>query len=129
MAQYLSEEWLEQAAAALAADALFAEAIADAELSILYEVSASPTGKTVYCIRMDHGTTSLVLGPAKDAQVSFGMDYDTAVSIAQGEVSAQAAFMQGRIKLGGDVTVLIRQHAALDGFSDALAALRETTTY
>ncbi|MEX0768680.1 MAG: SCP2 sterol-binding domain-containing protein [Microthrixaceae bacterium] len=129
MAQYLSEEWLEQTAAALAADTAFTEAIADVDLSILYEVTASPTGKTVYCIRMDHGVTSLVPGPAKDAHVSFGMDYDTAAAIAQGQVSAQAAFMQGRLKLGGDPTILIRQHAAIDGFSDALATLRESTSY
>ncbi|CAB4751941.1 MAG: hypothetical protein F2694_08625 [Actinobacteria bacterium] len=129
MTQYLSEEWLDQAAAALAADPAVAAATTEVDLSIRYEVTGSPTGKTVYCIRMDHGTTLLVPGPAKDAQVSFEMDYDTAAAIAQGDVSAQAAFMQGRLKLGGDVAVLVRQHAAIDGLADALAPLREATTY
>jgi putative sterol carrier protein len=127
--QYLSEEWLDQAAAALAADPAMAAATAEVDLSIRYEVTGSPTGKTVYGIRMNHGSTLLEPGPAKDAQVSFAMDYDTAAAIAQGELSAQAAFMQGRLKLDGDVSVLIRQHSAIDGFSDALAPLREATTY
>ena len=129
MAQYLSEEWLDQAATALAADPAIAAATADSELIILYEVTGSPTGKTTYSIQMDQGQTSLRIGPAKDAQVSFGMDYETAAAIAQGELSAQAAFMQGRLKLGGDVSVLIRQHACIDGLSDALAPLRDATTY
>jgi hypothetical protein len=37
--------------------------------------------------------------------------------------------MQGRLKLGGDVTVLVRQHAVLDGLDDALADLRDRTEY
>jgi putative sterol carrier protein len=68
-------------------------------------------------------------GPHKDAPVSFALDYDTAAAIAKGELSAQAAFMQGKLKLGGDVGVLIRQHALFDGLDDALAGLRADTEY
>jgi hypothetical protein len=37
--------------------------------------------------------------------------------------------MQGRLKLGGDVTILIRQNALLDGLDDALGDLRARTEY
>ncbi len=37
--------------------------------------------------------------------------------------------MQGRLKLGGDVMVLVRQHGLLDGLEDALGELRGRTEY
>jgi hypothetical protein len=37
--------------------------------------------------------------------------------------------MQGKLKLGGDVGVLIRQHAAFDGMADALGELRDSTEF
>jgi len=129
MVQYLSDEWLQTASDALAADPALTAAAADLDLTIQYEVTGSPTGKTAYGVRLANGTASIEPGPHKDAPVSFALDYDTAAAIAKGELSAQAAFMQGKLKLGGDVGVLIRQHAAIDGLSDALADLRGDTEF
>ena len=98
-------------------------------MTIAYEVTGTADGKCQYALRFDHGTVSLEPGPHADAPVSFALDYDTAVEIARNEVSSQAAFMQGRIKLGGDVMVLIRDAAALDGVTDALADLRADTEF
>ncbi|CAN5486216.1 hypothetical protein BH10ACT3_BH10ACT3_21510 [soil metagenome] len=129
MTQYLSDEWLTEADAALAADTALAAAIADLDLTIQYEVTGAPSGKAAYGVRLDHGKAGIEPGPHKDAPVSFALDYETAAAIAKGELSAQAAFMQGKLKLGGDTGVLIRQHAAIDGLSDALGTLRATTEY
>ena len=129
MAQYLSDEWLELASAALAEDPALAAAAADLDLTIQYEVTGAPGGKRAYGIRFDHGSAAVEVGAHDDAPVSFTLDYDTAAAIAKGELSAQAAFMQGRLKLGGDVSVLIRQHGAIDGLSDALGPLRATTEF
>lgn len=129
MAQYLSDEWLELASSALAEDEALRTAAADLDLTIQYEVTGAPGGKRAYAIRFDHGVAGIEPGAHADAPVSFTLDYDTAASIAKGELSAQAAFMQGRLKLGGDVGVLIRQHAAFDGLGDALGPLRATTEF
>jgi putative sterol carrier protein len=129
MVQYLSDEWLQEAGAALAKDPTLAAAAADLDLTIQYEVSGGPGGARAYGIRFDHGSSGIEPGKHDDAPVSFTLDYDTAAAIAKGDLSAQSAFMQGRLKLGGDVGVLIRQHAAFDGLDDALAPLRATTEY
>ena len=126
---YLSSEWMERAGAALAADPRLAEATAALDLTVAYEVTGTPGGKAAYALRFDHGTVTLEPGAHPDAPVSFSLDYDTAARIARNELSAQAAFMQGRLKLGGDVTVLIRDGGALDGVQDALAGLRADTEY
>ncbi len=129
MVQYLSDEWMTEANDALAADTTLAAASADLDLTIQYEVTGSPLGKRAYGVRLDHGSAGIESGNHSDAPVSFSLDYDTAAAIAKGELSAQAAFMQGKLKLGGDVGVLIRQHAAIDGLSDALGDLRGRTEF
>jgi hypothetical protein len=125
---YLSDEWLERAGASLASSDELASRTADLDLAIAYEVTGAPAGKVGYTIRFDHGTTSVVPG-STDAPVSFQLDYGTAADIAKGDLSAQAAFMQGRLKLVGDVNVLIRDGAVLDGVADALGDLRADTEF
>ncbi len=129
MVQYLSDEWIERAGRELAADTKLAESASDADLTIQYEVAGAPGGKRAYALRFDHGTVGLEPGPHPDAPVSFALDYDTAAAIARGDLSAQAAFMQGVLKLGGDVTVLIREHALLGALEDALGELRSDTEF
>lgn len=128
MVAYLSDEWLEQAGRALAGSTELAERTADLDLAITYEVTGAPGGKVVYTVSFDHGATTVRAGLA-DAPVSFVLDYDTAAEIARGDVAAQAAFMQGRLKLVGDVNVLIRDGAVLDGVTDALGDLRANTEF
>jgi hypothetical protein len=126
--QYLSDEWMTEAAAALAAAPAPVDGADDAVV-LQYDVTAAPGGKRSYALRFDGSGIQLDPGAHKDASASFTLDYDVAAQIAQGQLSAQAAFMQGRLKLGGDVMVLVRQHALLDGLDDALAELRSRTEY
>jgi hypothetical protein len=57
------------------------------------------------------------------------MDRATAARIAQGEVNAQRALADGRMRIGGDIDVLVRRAAALRAVDDAFAAVRAETTY
>jgi putative sterol carrier protein len=129
VARYLSDEWMERASAALAEDPRLSEAAADADLLIQYEVTGAPEGKRQYALRMAGGTVSIEQGPHPEAPVSFTLAYSTAGAVARGELSTQAAFMQGDLKLGGDVTVLVRQHALIGALQDALGELRAETDY
>lgn len=127
MVQYLSDEWMQKADDALGGNSALTGA--DADLLIQYEVAGAPSGKVAYALRVGGGSAGVEPGPHPDAPVSFALDYATAARIARGELSAQAAFMQGDLKLGGDVTVLIRQHELLGEIDDALASLRADTEF
>lgn len=129
MLKYLSDDWMDAAGAALAADRDLAEASADLDLGIDFEVTSTPLGKRRYGLRFRQGDVSLVNPPEGDAQVNFSADYETATAIATGELPIQVAFMQGRLKLGGDVAVLVRSGAALDRVGDTLASLRDQTEF
>jgi hypothetical protein len=130
---YLSDEWLEQASVALATSEELSQRSGDLDLKIGYLVADAPTGKVAYTVSFDHGTVSLTPGTAGKlvdaAPVAFELDYPTATAIAKGELSAQAAFMRGTLKLVGNVDVLIRDGAVLDGITDALADLRASTDF
>jgi putative sterol carrier protein len=126
--QYLSDEWMQEAGRALAGSQELSAATEGADLAIRYDVKGAPGGKRSYVLRARDGSVSLEPGDA-EATVGFELDYDTAAAIARGELSAQAAFMQGTLKLTGDVTVLIRHHQLLDGLGDALGELRARTEY
>ncbi len=129
MVQYLSDEWMTEAAAALAAAPAPADGAPEEPVVLQYDVTAAPGGKRSYALRFDGSGIQLEPGAHKEASASFTLDYDVAAQIAQGQLSAQAAFMQGRLKLGGDVMVLVHQHALLDGLDDALGELRARTEY
>jgi hypothetical protein len=68
-------------------------------------------------------------GAADDPTVTFRCDRPTATAIARGEVSAQRAFMAGRLRLGGDVTALLRAHAGIGALPDLFAAVRPATEW
>jgi lipid-binding SYLF domain-containing protein len=63
------------------------------------------------------------------ADLVLTLAYDLAVSIASGTASAQRAFLDGDIRLGGDVTVLLGTVDALATIDDRLSDLRSVTSY
>jgi putative sterol carrier protein len=125
MVKYLSDEWMEQAAAGLES----ADVPDDAQMVIQYEISGGGNGKVRYVLDVRDGKATIISGKQADAPVTFTLDYDTAVAVAKGELSAQVAFMQGRMKLAGDVRVLIDGAAALASVNDTLGDLRASTEY
>lgn len=129
MVEYLSDEWMERAAQALAGSEALAEATRGVDLVVQYEVSGAPGGRRDYALCLRDGSVTLEQGPHPDAHVTFALDHATAASIAQGERSPQAAFMRGDLKLAGDVMVLVHQQALLASIDDALAELRADTEF
>lgn len=129
MIQYLSDEWIEAANDAVSNSAELKKAAEGQDVTIAYEVTGTPSGKVRYAITFKDGAASVTVGKHADAATAFSLDYATAGEIARGELSAQAAFMQGRMKLDGDVTVLIGQYRLIDETEDALRELRNNTAY
>lgn len=125
--RYLSDAWL-----AAAADALAATSNAlprPVEISIQQVVTDSPDGDRTYAVAMSGTSVALVPGGVEAPDVTFTQDWETARGIALGQLSAQTAFMAGRMKIGGNTNLLVEHHDLLAEVDDLLADLRSQTTF
>jgi putative sterol carrier protein len=128
MAQYLSPEWIDELHAALSADESVRKATAGVALTVQQVVTGGPEGDVAWHVVVDHGTVAVRPGTTDDADVTFHQDRETAVAVAGGELSAQAAFMIGKLTVTGDVRKLIEHQGAFTGIDDATDAVRARAT-
>ncbi len=129
MARFLSPEWIDEASAAAASSPELTEAAAGVHLVVQQMVTGGPDGDVAYVVSIDDGRVSLRAGEDDAAEVTFTLDWDTAVAMATGSFGAQDAFTTGRLRLGGDVGGLLRHGPALAGLDTVFARVRERTTY
>lgn len=96
MPKYLTQEWLD-AGRELAQE--FPER-AGATARLQYQVTGTPEGDVHYYWVVENGKLQeSTLGDDPDAEITLSMSYDDAVKMQKGELDANAAFMQGRIKV------------------------------
>jgi hypothetical protein len=127
--RYLSSEWIDATARALAADDSLRTALADLSLTVEQVVTGGPDGTVRWHITVDRGDVTLRRGPAHDPDLSFTTNYDTAARVASGSLGAQRAFVEGRLRVGGDLSLLVTHQRAVASIDDALAEVRARTTY
>jgi SCP-2 sterol transfer family len=132
--RYLSPEWIDAAGRAVADDEELQSRTAGIRLTIEYVVTgAKETGAPDDTVRwhvvIDDGGVRLAHGGAVQPDLRFTTDYGTAAGVAEGKLGAQRAFVEGRVRVGGDLSLLIRHHRALSTVDDALAGVRSETIY
>jgi putative sterol carrier protein len=104
MAKYLSQEWLDEGRE-LAKEQ---PERAGASAKMQYAVSGGPDGDVKYYWVLENGKLlESQLGEIADADFAMSMTYDDSVAIAKGELDANAAFMQGRMKVAGNMGKLM----------------------
>jgi putative sterol carrier protein len=123
VARYLSNEWFDQLGA------VTGDPAAAADLVLEHLVTGGPDGNVDYHVRVAGGAATIFRGPAADPDVTFAEDYDTAAAIAGGRLSAPAALLAGRIRVGGDMAALIAHQDMLSVTDPIPAAVRSSTTY
>jgi alkyl sulfatase BDS1-like metallo-beta-lactamase superfamily hydrolase len=100
MPQYLSQEWLDEAR--VLAESQPERPGASAQLQ--YVVSGGPSGDIkYYWILQDGKLLESALGNAPAADFTLTMTYEDSVKVQSGELDANAAFMQGRMKVAGNM--------------------------
>jgi len=127
--RYLSDEWFEHAQRALSDKSEQVRATDRPDLVVQQHVTAGPSGDVAYHVDMHNGEVGIAPGVAADPTVTFIQDWDTASAIGRGDLSAQGAFMAGRIRVRGDLPKLVECGDVFGDLDDALADLRSQTTY
>ena len=129
MPRYLSDEWIDELDAAAQAHPSLVTATQDVDLVIQQEVTGGPDGDVAFHVAVDHGSVRFRSGRAPEADVTFTQDHGTAVAVGTGELSAQTAFMIGKLRITGDVEALMRHMDAFDGVEDVFESVRASTAY
>jgi putative sterol carrier protein len=104
MAKYLTQEWLDLQKE-LAQE--FPER-ANATARMQYVVAGAPDGDVKYFQVIENGKMlENSLGEDPEAEFTITNGYDDAVKILKGELDANAAFMQGKLKVTGNMAKLM----------------------
>ena len=129
MVQHLSEDWL--ALQAKVGGALPERAGATARLQ--HVVTGAPDGEVVYSLVFRDGrVVDVALGRDDDAaDCSFLVTHPDSVLIAKGELDLHAGFMQGRVKMSGDMGRLmaVLPCTQSDEYRAALAEVASSTEF
>ena len=105
MTKYLTQEWLDETRA-MAQDQPNRPG---ASARMQYVVSGGPEGTIEYWWRLEDGTLEeSARGKIDDPDFTLSLSYEDSVKVAQGELDANAAFMQGRMKVSGNMGKLMQ---------------------
>jgi putative sterol carrier protein len=104
MSKWLTQEWLDETKKM--ADSQPERPGASARMQ--YVITGGPDGEVKYYWVLDNGKLlESQLGDLADSEVTMAMTYEDAMKIQKGELDANAAFMQGRIKVSGNMAKLM----------------------
>src|SRR5439155_26540803 len=120
MAKFLTQEWADGVLSAMNDSDDVRGAIKGVQLCIQQVVTGAPDGEVKYWTKFSDGKVEGALGEASDADVTITQDYDTAVAMNKGELNAQAAFMQGKLKVTGNMGKLLQNQGAMQSLGPVL---------
>jgi putative sterol carrier protein len=107
--QFLTEEWASTMTDSLNASDEFQTAIAGQQVKLQQVVSDVPDkGEVKYYFGLDGGKAEISLGEVEGADATISQNYETAVAINKQELNAQQAFMQGKLKISGNMMKLMQ---------------------
>jgi alkyl sulfatase BDS1-like metallo-beta-lactamase superfamily hydrolase len=123
VASYLSPAWFDEV------DAAVGPVDGQPDLILQQVVLGGPEGDVRYRIEVREGRATLSRGTTGDPDMTFTSDYRTAAAIACGELSTQAALLEGRIRVAGNPVQLAERHGQLGTLDPVPSAVRAGTTY
>jgi hypothetical protein len=150
VARFLSPAWAEEFNAALQGvkvpgpDPDAGLGAVGGTFTMVQEVHGTPDGDVRLTLRVDQGALHLHLEPRDGADpvsggpprsdpvptdVTIVLSYEDAVAMSKGELAPAEALNTGRIRVRGDLSVLVAAQAMLDAARSATVTMRSATTY
>ena len=120
--KFLSSEWAEALKTELNASDGFKEA-ATGKTAAIQQVIDGGEGDTHYWIRIADDTIDLGVGDVESPDATITQSYDTAVALAKSELSPVTAFMTGKIKIAGNMGLLLGLQKVLAMLPAAMATI------
>ena len=121
--RFLSEEWASAVMEAANADEEFTKAAVTANARIQQNITMDGGEPAHYWTIVDGGTIQLGVGDVENPDATITQSYDTAVALARREANPVTAFMMGKIKVDGNMNLLIGLAGALSKLADVMSRL------
>ncbi|HEX7463806.1 MAG TPA: histidine phosphatase family protein [Actinomycetota bacterium] len=110
--RFLSEEWATELKERLNASESFKKA-AGLTAAKLQQVITGPGGEQRYWIRVGDGAIDMGSGDVDAPDATITEDYETAVALARSELNAVSGFMSGKIRITGNMMLIMQLQAAI----------------
>ena len=121
--QFLSDDHMEAATAALNDNADFVGSIANINMGLQFHVTDGPEGDVDFYLSVGDGAATMTSGELDGADVSITTPHETAVELFKGDLNTQMAFMTGKIKVAGNMAVLMMNQGVINMWGAAVADL------
>jgi putative sterol carrier protein len=120
--RFLSEEWASALTEQLNASDAFKQA-AGAQAATIQQVITGADGETHYWTKVADGTITMGMGDLDGVDATISQSYETAVALAKRELSPVTGFMMGKIKVAGNMGMLLGLQGVLGQIADAMGSL------
>ncbi|MEM8619738.1 MAG: SCP2 sterol-binding domain-containing protein [Actinomycetota bacterium] len=127
--RYLSLEWIAALTEEVGANVPLRELAERHRVGITQVVSDGPEGDVTYHLSVGDGAATFGAGPADPEDVKMEQSWDTAVAVANGELNAQDAFINGHIRLYGDQQMLMDATPVFGALAAVFESVRKRTRY
>jgi putative sterol carrier protein len=121
--RFLTEQWAEELQQTLNSSDDFKAAAAAKEVRVQQVVTGAPEGEVKYYVSLEDGRARIGIGELADADATIAQRYETAAAISRGDLGAQQAFVQGQLKITGNLMKLMQLQGVLSAMSTAVKAL------
>jgi putative sterol carrier protein len=119
--KYLSEDWAQEMTNALNSSDEFQSAASNQAVKLQQVVTDAPEGEVKYFFTLEGGKVQVGLGEISDAEATLTQSYETAVAITKQELNAQNAFMQGKLKISGNMMKLMQLQGVFNAMPKAVS--------
>ena len=124
MPPFLSDAWIAALDEAARADEELRLVAAEADL-VIQQVVVDGDHEVAYAVILTADEVAVRPGFVEAPTVTFTQDRHTAEEVASGARSALQAFVDGEIRVRGDVVSLSERHRVLAKLSDVFASVRD----
>ena len=121
--KFLSDEWLSEVESRLNSNEGFQTAAKGQAARLQQQISGAPMGDVSYGFVLDGGKVAMTKGEIENAEATVSQDYATAVAISKQELSGQQAFMQGKLKVSGNLMKIMQLQGTLAAMAPAMEGL------
>jgi putative sterol carrier protein len=120
--KFLSDGWAAALKQELNQSDAFRQAAAGQKATI-QQVITGGDGDTHYWITIEDGRIDLGVGDVEGEDATITQSYDSAAGLARGELSPVTAFMTGKLKIAGNMGLILGLQGALAQLPAAMAKI------